>query len=53
MIERLSLDIVDDSDPWDLEHVAVELNGFIRRATSVNHGGKGVSGSPEIEIWER
>ncbi|MEF8812999.1 MAG: hypothetical protein V5A55_04175 [Halovenus sp.] len=52
MIERLSLDIVD-TNPWALEDVAVEINGFIERSTNVSHGGDGVKGDVEIEIWER
>lgn len=52
MIERLSLEIVD-TDPWDLEHITVELNGFIERSTSVSHGGSGVKGDVEKEIWAR
>jgi len=51
-IERMTLEI-EDSDAWDLESAAVELNGFIEESTSVSHGGSGVSGDEQIEIWRR
>lgn len=52
MIERLSLDIVD-TNPWSLEGVSVTINGFIERSEDIDHGGDGIKGDVEKEIWAR
>lgn len=51
-IERITL-VVEDTKPWALEGVTVELNGFIQHSRRINHGPKGVSGDRAFDVWTR